>query len=59
MKLKDGMTVTMGFRTWVGEIPDDKFAIITKDWPKEQVDEWKKRHAKSDAVKPVKDKDVK
>jgi hypothetical protein len=49
MKLKQGLKVTIGHKIWVDEIPDDKFAGITADWPKSKVEEFRKRHEHLDA----------
>jgi hypothetical protein len=44
MKLRKGLNVAIGHKTWTGELPDDKFAIISKDWTAEQVEEFKARY---------------
>lgn len=54
MKLRKGLKVTLGHKTWVGEIPDRQFALMTIDWTKTQIDEFMKRHAEKVPVKKEK-----
>jgi hypothetical protein len=56
MKLRSGLNVVIGHKTWAGELPDDKFAIMSKDWTAEQVEEFKARYCESTEKKKKKDK---
>ena len=46
MKLRDGLKVTIGHKTWVDEIPEDVFKMVTKDWKKDKIEEFRKAHEK-------------
>jgi hypothetical protein len=38
MKLRKGLNVVIGHKTWSGEIPDKKFAEMTKEWPADKLE---------------------
>lgn len=40
MKLRKGLTVTIGRKSWIDEIPEAVF----KDWPKGKADAFRKLH---------------
>lgn len=54
MKLIKGMKLTIGGKTWVNEIPEDKLAIITRDWPSDRLADFKKLHEEKQPVKTKK-----
>lgn len=42
MRLKEGVSVSIGRKTWRGEIPDKTFDALTKKWKAEQRADFKK-----------------
>lgn len=40
MKLRKGLSVVIGRRTYSDEIPDERFALITRDWSQSKVDDF-------------------
>jgi len=54
MKLRNGLNVVIGHRTWSGEIPDDKFELMTKDWPTEKLEAFIKNFGVQTVASPPK-----
>ncbi len=59
MKLRKGLNVVIGHKTWSGEIPDEKFAVMTKDWPADKLEAFVRNFGEQGTAsvpKPKKDK---